>query len=89
MSVKDMVVIRELEKIMRSERSEIDRLAAGFDLITSWYINNSQNEIELRRAMADTESLVKEQIKLSTMKHSRSIFADCFFRVSGRNAWDE
>jgi len=39
--------------------------------------------------MQDREKLVKEQIKMEMMKFVRSMFNDCYYRATGRRAWDE
>ena len=79
----------ELSKIFRSDRAEIEKLAQAFEWITGQHIYHGELEIELLRAMHDEEMLVKEQIKLSTIKYLRGVFNDCFQRATGRRAWDE
>ena len=75
--------------IFESESSEIDQLAQSFDHITRLYIQRSEQEIELFRAMGEKERLIKEQIKMETIKHVRNIFHDCFKRSTGKEAWNE
>jgi len=70
-------------------RSEIERLALAFGWITSRYLERARQEIELLRAIPDEETLVKEQIKTSTIEHTRQIFQRCYQLVTGRRAWDE
>lgn len=81
--------MEEFNEIIESDLPEIERLAQAFDWVTGRYIEHSQQEIELLRALQDKESLVKEQIKLEMMKHVRSMFHTCYKRVTGRRAWDE
>ena len=37
--------------------------------------------------MNDRETLVKEQIKLSTIKHARDIFDMAYTRATGKRSW--
>jgi predicted transcriptional regulator len=78
-----------INEIRASDLPEVEKLAQAFGWITRRYVEHAQQEVELARAMADGESLVKEQIKLEMMKHVRSIFQDCYRLVTGRRAWDE
>ncbi len=79
----------EFNAIFESDLDEIEKLAQAFQWITGRYIEFGEQEIELLRAMQDKETLVKEQIKLSTIKHTRSVFYDCYRRATGRRPWDE
>jgi len=79
----------ELLDIFNSDLSEIDKLARSFDHITGIQITHAAGEIELLKAMGDQQGLVKEQIKMETLKHTRSVFQDCFWRATGRKAWDD
>jgi hypothetical protein len=76
-------------EIKASDLPEVEKVAQAFRWLTSRYMEHSQQEIELLRAMSDRESLVKEQIKLGVMKHTRGIFHDCYKFMIGRRAWDE
>jgi hypothetical protein len=78
-----------VEEIVRSERPDIVKLALSFDKITSQIIAHSEREIELRRTLHDQESVVKEQIKMETLKHAQSILQDCYRLVTGRREWHE
>ena len=79
----------ELLAIFNSDLSDTDKLARSFDHITGMQITHSEGEIELLKAMGDQERLVKEQIKMETLRHTRSVFQDCFWRATGRKAWDD
>lgn len=46
-------------------------------------------EIELAKAMQDRESLVKQQIKMETIRTAREIFAQGYQIATGTKAWDE
>ncbi len=82
-------IASQLEKIYEADLPEIDKLAQSFGLITGMMLQYSKEEIELQRAMNDREALVKEQIKLGMIKHTRGIFNECHRRASGRRAWNE
>jgi len=73
----------EYNQIMASDLPPIEKLRAGFEWITDVYLADAEREIELLRAMQDRESLVKEQIKRSTVQHVRGIFAQCYRSATG------
>jgi hypothetical protein len=77
-----------IDEIFESGRSEIEKLSAAFHLITNFHIEHSKNECELFRATGDRESLVKEQIKYSTMGHMLNVYAECFYRATGSH-WEQ
>jgi hypothetical protein len=81
--------MNKLEEIFNSDQAEIEKLAQAFEWITGQHIEHGEHEIELFRAIQDQEMLVKEQIKLSTIKYVRGVFNDCYRRATGRRAWDE
>ena len=93
MKVSDDVRNRDFAKVIKESKAsdlpEADKGAQAFDWVTSRYVENGRHEVDLARAMKDQESLVKEQIKLSLMEHTRGIFQTCFKHVTGREAWDE
>ena len=75
--------------VFEMDLNEADKIGRSFDHITSFYIQHSEQEIELLRAMSDKEKLIKELIKMETIKHIRSIFNDCFKRSTGKKAWND
>jgi hypothetical protein len=77
----------KLNLILESERSEIEKLSEAFHLIANFQIENSKNECELFRAAGDRDSLIKEQIKHSTINHMLNVYAECYFRVTG-SQWE-
>jgi len=79
----------EIEAILDSDLSDIQKLAKVFHWITDFYIDNSSRELELYKALGDQESLVREQIKQSVFKHAQSIFQQSHLLVTKRKAWDE
>ena len=78
--------IREIEG---SDQPEIDKLKAFFGQITEKIVEFAEKEIELAKAMQDRESLVKQQIKMETIRTARGIFARGYQIATGRKAWDE
>ena len=78
-----------MKEIKHANLSEGDKLATAFDHTTNRIIEHAQNEIELSRAKHDRDAVIKQQIKMETLKHARAIFQDCFQLVLGRRAWDE
>ena len=81
--------MQEIEAILASDLSEIEKLSKVFHWITDFYIEESSREIELHKALGDQESLVKEQIKQSVFKHAQSIFQQSHLLVTKRKAWDD
>ncbi len=79
----------KLDEIFNSDQAEIEKLAQALEWITGQHIEHGELEIELFRAMQDKQALVKEQIKLSTIKYMRGVFNECYQRATGRRAWDE
>lgn len=80
--------MKAYEEIFASDLSEADKIAKGFYHIINSIIAHTNNEIELRKAMNDRETLIKEQIKLSTIEHAKSIFDMAYMRATGKRSWD-
>lgn len=74
----------EYNQIMAGEMPPIEKLRAGFEWITDQILADAEREVELFRVMQDREALVKEQIKLSTVKHLRGIFDQCYRGATSR-----
>jgi hypothetical protein len=81
-------MMEKVEAIVRSDRPDVVKLAQSFDTITRQIITHSEKEIEVLRALHDQEAVVKEQIKMETIKHARSILEECYQRVTGRREWN-
>ncbi len=81
--------MEEFKKIMKTDLSEAEKLMQSFRMITDSIVETAEQEIELVKAMGDRETLVKEQIKLATVRHARSIFAMCYQGATGKKAWNE
>jgi hypothetical protein len=58
----------------RPAADEIERLKETFEALSGAFITNVEHDIELARARADREALIREQIKVSVMKHARELF---------------
>jgi hypothetical protein len=82
-------MIKDIQKIAKKDLPEIEKLAEAFNLLSNRYIEHSQNEVELLRALGDEESLIKERIKAGVMENARSMFRDCYRVITGRSAWHE
>jgi hypothetical protein len=72
-----------LTELFNSDQSEIEKLSSSFHLIVNTHIQHSKNESEIHRATGDRESLVKEQIKHSTMTHLLKVYAECYRQATG------
>lgn len=81
--------MKEIDEILASDLTELQKLAGVFHWITNFYIQGSAQEIELLKALGDQEALVREQIKQSVFKHAQSIFQQSHLLVTKRKAWDE
>ena len=79
----------QYNQILESDLPEIEKIAQAFELVTGQIIDHGQKDLEIFKAMGDTESLVKEQIKQETLRFARGVFQEAFSRVTGRSAWDE
>jgi hypothetical protein len=86
-NAKDFPTI--MDEIKRSDLSEAEKIAQAFGYITSTIIEHTHHEIELARAMQDQEKVVKQQIKLETLKHARGILQTCYQLMIGKDAWEE
>ena len=82
-------VHQELEAVFNADQQDMEKLRQGFDLITRSIIEHAQREVELARAMQDAAGVVKLQIKMSTIEHARSIFDQCYMRITNKRAWNE
>jgi hypothetical protein len=80
---------KEYEEIFDSNLSEADKIAKAFHFVINTIETHSNNEIELLKAMNDRETLVKEQIKLSSIQHAKGIFNMAYQRATGKRSWDE
>ena len=72
-----------LSDLFHSNKSDIEKLSSVFFLITGFQIDHSKNDCEIYRATGDKESLVKEQIKHSTMTHMLNLYAECYLQATG------
>lgn len=79
---------KEYEEIFASDLSEADKIAKAFHMIIHTIETHANNEIELRKAMNDRETMVKEQIKLSSIQHARGIFDMVYLRATGKRSWN-
>ena len=78
-----------MKEIKHSDLSEAEKVAAAFDHTTKSIVEHAQYQIDLARAEHDQETIIKQQVKMETIKHARAIFQSCFQLVLGRKAWDE
>lgn len=56
----------------------VEQLTAAFYDITDKFLKIAAQNIDLARALGDRETLIKEQIKLETMKSAVGIFKHCY-----------
>ncbi len=81
----------ELSKIADMDLPEMEKLIRLFDWTTRRIVEYAQQEIELARAMHDEEQIVKQKIKMATVKLVRGVFQDSYLRASGKRTrlWEE
>ena len=72
-----------------SNITDVEKLSRAFEHVTSNIIRHGESEIEIARAMQDEEALVKEHVKVSTLRHARTIFSDCYQFMVGVDPWEE
>ena len=83
---------KEVDRIVADANlAEIDRLAEAFGYLTNAFIEQSERDLELARAMQDENAAVKEQIKASVMISAREMFEFCYLKATGsrRSIWHE
>ena len=80
---------KEYEEIFDTDLSEAEKIAKAFHQIIGTIETHTNNEIELLKAMNDRETLIKEQIKLSTIQHAKGIFNMVYLRATGKRSLDE
>ena len=79
-------IMDEYKAIMASDIPEVDKVRDAFKLVTDMIIAQGELEIEALRAMNDRENLIKEQIKVSTVRSVTGIFAEAYRLATGRRA---
>ncbi|MBK8988330.1 MAG: hypothetical protein IPM39_20055 [Chloroflexi bacterium] len=84
----DPYIMDKYQAIMASGLAEVDKVKEAFSLITDAIIRHGEQEIELRRAMNDRENLIKEQIKLSTVRTMRGVFSGAYHAATGSKPWE-
>lgn len=81
--------MKEINDILNADLTDMQKLARVFRWITDFYIESSDREIELFKAVGDQDALIKEQIKQSVFKHAQTIFQDSHLLVTKQKAWDD
>ena len=85
----DQDIFDWIHEIQHSDQPEVDKLKAFFDRITLQIVKYADKEIELAKAMQDRQAVIKQQIKMETIKTAREIFGQGYQIATGRKAWDE
>lgn len=75
---RDKDTMQAYTAVMNSELPAIEKVRQAFKLVTDFYIQDGEREIELLRAMSDRENLVKVQIKVSTLRSAQAILAEVY-----------
>jgi hypothetical protein len=77
------------EQLKAADIADAEKLARAFGHITGLIIGHAEKEIDLARAMHDQDTVIKQQIKMETLKHSRHVLDMCYLRLFGGRVWDE
>ncbi|MBN1936774.1 MAG: hypothetical protein JW934_19090 [Anaerolineae bacterium] len=78
-----------IRELLALDIPDIDKLCRFFDNVSGAIVAHAHREIELARAMGDDRAELKVKIKMSTMRHARSIFATGYQMIAGKEAWDD
>lgn len=70
----------------RNDMTEMEKLKAAFQEVTDRIISNEENELELRRALGDSESVMKSHIKIGMLRHTQEILEFCHLKIQ-RGEW--
>lgn len=91
MEISNCDTAADFEAIFASDETDIEKLVRAFDWITRRDIAVAHHEIDLARAMQDQEAVVKQQIRLESMKNARAIFQNCYLRATNKRSriWTE
>ena len=84
--LQDADFVDAMKAIKQADLPDVERLRNAFAMVTERIITAYENDIELARALQDTEQLVKHQIKLETTKSARAIFQFCYQSITGGSA---
>ncbi len=80
---RDPDTMQAYQAIMQSDLPAVEKVKEAFTLVTNFYIEYGEREIELLRAMNDRENMVKEQVKVSTMRSAQGILVDAYRQAMG------
>ena len=86
MKKRNLELHNTINDIFASPKPELNKLSEAFHAITSDILTHSEREQDLLRALGNQDGLVREQIKMSTLKHAVQIFEDCYFRATGQSS---
>ena len=67
-----------IEDILVSDLTQVDKLRAAFSRITDQMVEHSIRDIEIKRALGDQEAVIREQIKMESLKYAQNLLAECY-----------
>jgi hypothetical protein len=79
----------EMKAIHEGEGSDLEKVLRAYDLVTRSYMQEIAHELEVQRALGDTQAAIKEQIKLGVMQSARGMMEYCHRYMTGKGAWHE
>jgi len=65
-----------IEKLQEADLPEGEKLLQAYDFIVDQHVVSSLREIELARALKDEETVIREQIKMDTLKYASKTLHD-------------
>jgi len=71
------------DQLGTAEAAEIDKLMQAFEFLSQRFIDGSERQLELLRALKDHEAVVKEQIKVGVMRGAREMLQYGYARITG------
>jgi hypothetical protein len=81
---QDLDTMNRYMTVMGSDLAEIDKLKEAYKLVSDFYIIHGEREIELHRAMNDRENMIKQQIKVSAIRHMQEVFDAAYQKATGQ-----
>jgi len=72
-----------VDELQASDLPDVEKILQAYDFIVDQHIDHCLHEIELARAMQDNESVIREQIKMETLKFSQKRLRELQMIFSG------
>jgi len=70
--------MKEIEDILYADPPQVDKLRQAFERITSQIVEQSMHDIEVKRALGDRDAVIREQIKMESIKFAQNLLEECY-----------